>query len=480
MTRHPGASAVRVGILVVIATVLLYVGYIFLGGQFARRDDKKYFVQMSDAGGVVQGTRVSMAGVHIGEVEHVKLQNPRLVLVELAIERRYSIPAGSEAEIPTQFISIGEAGMVIVPPTVIGGEMPEGSVMQGHHPGPLEGIFPDTKTTIQTINDTLAAMRDLLKDEDLKGNIKHLLTSSTKTLEQFEALAARTNKVLVENQAPINSVMSNAALAMADVHKSTQLLNRMMREGKYPDKINGLLANLDATTDKAGKLMDSLNSFVSDPALRGSLKTTMDNAAVLTEQGKQIATKTGVLADNGIELTKHVTTLTDQAGQVAGEAKVLLAKLEQLVDKVDGKVDKINIKLPKSPIGSVHASIRALRDTKPNYNRVDANFMVPLFGEPVYFGLFDAFASNKLNLQLGKALGKNGVFRYGAYAGTEGLGVDYSLAPRLGLSADVFNANKPRFDALAKYEFTKGYDLWFGLDRIFDRNGFTIGLGIQK
>ena len=479
MTSQTGASAARVGILVIIATVLLYASFGFLGGRLGHRG-KHFFVSLSDAGGVVKGTRVSMAGVHIGEVSDVKLENPRLVMVKLEIEPGYPIPDGSVAEIPTQFISLGESGMVIVPPVEIKGEAVEGSVLIGRHPGPFEGIFPDSRTTIQTLTETLAAFRDLLKDEDLKGNIKHLLASTTKTLDQFELLASRTNKVLLENQAPINSAMRNASFAMADVHKSTDLLYRMIHDGRYPDQINGLLKHLDATSDKAGKLIESLNSYVNDPAMHSSLKTAMDNAAAVSEQGKEIATKTNAMADNGVELTKRAVTLTDQAGEVAAEAKALLVKIEGLVDKVEGKVDNVNVKLPKSPVGAIHTEIRALRDTKPNYNRVDANISVPILGQTVDAGIFDAFASNKLNLQLEKPLGQNAVLRYGAHAGTEGLGVDYSLAPRLRLSADVFNANKPRLDALGKYEFRKGYDLWFGFDRIFDRNGFTIGLGFEK
>ena len=479
MTRQTGVSTVRVGILVLIATLLLYAGFVFLGGNMGKHG-KHFFVAMLDAGGVVKGTRVSMAGVHIGEVDDVKLINPRMVMVELDIEQRYHIPADSTAEIPTQFISLGESGMVIVPPEQIRGDLREGSTILGRHPGPLDSIFPDSRTTIQTLTETLGAFRDLLKDEDLKGNIKHMLASTTKTLDQFEALAKQTNAVLSQNQAPINDAMRNASLAMADVHKSTELLYRMMRDGRYQDKVTGLLAHLDKTTAKAGELMDSLNSYVNDPALHGSLKTMMNNGVELSEQGKEIATKTNAMADNGVELTKRAVTLTDQAGEVAAEAKNLLSKLEGLVDKVEGKVDNFNVKTPKNPIGPIKTEIRALRDTRPNYNRVDANVMIPIMGQPVYLGLFDAFGTNKLNLQLGQKLGQNAVLRYGAHAGTEGVGVDYSLAHRLGLTADVFNANKPRFDALAKYEFGKGYDLWFGFDRIFDRNGFTIGVGLEK
>src|SRR5579863_7748940 len=146
MTGQTGSNAMRVGILVVIATALLYAGFVFLGGRVGHKG-KHYFVSLTDAGGIVKGTRVSMAGVHIGEVEDVELKNPRLVMVKLEIEPEYKIPEGSIAEIPTQFISLGETGMVIEPPAKIMGEAPEGSILVGRHPGPLEGILPDSRTT---------------------------------------------------------------------------------------------------------------------------------------------------------------------------------------------------------------------------------------------------------------------------------------------------------------------------------------------
>lgn len=479
MTSQTGTSAVKVGLLVIVAAVLMYAGFVFLGGRLAKQG-KKYFVHMSDAGGVVKGTRVAMAGVHIGEVTDVKLLNPRSVRVELSIDHDYSIPAGSVAEIPTQFISIGEAGMVIVPPDLIAGDLPVGSIIEGRHPGPLDNLFPDSKTTVQTLTQTLSALRDILRDEDLKGNIKHLLNSTTKTIDQFNALAASTNKVLVDNQIPINAALRNASLAMEDVHKSTSLVAKMLSDGRYQTQMHDLLAHLDQTSDKAGKLIESLNGYVNDPALHNSLKNTLDSAQALAAKGNEIADKTSAIAGNGVELSKRAVALTDQASDIAKEAHALLVKLEGLIDKVGGKVDNFDLKLPKSPIGPIKTEVRALRDTKPNYNRADVNFSMPIFGTPLYFGLFDAFGSNRLNLQVGRPLGRNAVLRYGAYAGTAGLGVDYSLAPRIGLSADVFNANKPRFDALAKYDFGKGYDLWLGFDRIFDRNGFTIGVGVKK
>ncbi len=202
MTKQTVSSTARVGILVIVAGVLLYGAFIFLGGRLEHHGNK-YFVQMGDAGGVVKGTRISMSGVRIGEVVDVELTDPRHVKLTIEIEKRYKIPAGSTAEIPVQFISIGDAGMVIIPPEAITGDLEPGSSIIGRHPGALDNIFPDSKTTIKNVNDLLVSMKKLLQDEDLKGNIKGLLASSTKTMDQFSKLAASTNRLMCRITRPI-------------------------------------------------------------------------------------------------------------------------------------------------------------------------------------------------------------------------------------------------------------------------------------
>ncbi len=224
--------------------------------------------------------------------------------------------------------------------------------------------------------------------------------------------------------------------------------------------------------------MDNLNKYVSNPDLHDTLNATLQNARDISESGKSMATKMDKILDNGSVVSAKAIELTDQATALASESKNLVTKIEGLVDKVEGKVN--NFKLPGVPVGTPHVEVRAIRDTHPNYNRVDVNAEIPAFGQDFYVGIFDAFASDKLNFQLGKHYGANTVLRYGAYAGTEGLGVDYRIAPRLGLETNVFNANKPRFDAYMKYELGNGFNTWIGMDRIFDRNGLALGIGFTK
>lgn len=474
-------NAAKVGLLVIVATALLYAVVVFLGGRFARHG-KTFYVHMEDGGGVTKGTRVTMAGVRIGEIEDIKLLNPRSVLLTLEIGDDFNIPAGSTAVVPTSFISLGDTGLIIVPPLTIAENLEPGSRIEGSHPGPLDNIFPNTQETIKTLNETLAAARDLLRDQDLKGGVKKLLETADSTLSRFEKLAASTQGVLDRNSGVIDSAVRNASLAMSDVRKSARLAYNLINDGHYQEQVKTLLNRLDSTSAKAEKLISDMDAFVGDPNLKKSLNTTLRNAEDISETGKTIAANTTAITRNGIELSKQAISLTQRASEVADEAKALLGKMEGLVDNVSGKVDKFTGKLSgvKTPVSGVRTEIDLLRDTKPSYNRLDMNVNAHLFGADTYLGLFDAGGSNKLNFQFGLGLGDSVTARYGFYAGAPGVGVDYRVAPHLSLKTDVYGLNKTRFDALAKIEFGGGFVSWIGFDRIFDRNGITAGVGWEK
>jgi hypothetical protein len=120
------------------------------------------------------------------------------------------------------------------------------------------------------------------------------------------------------------------------------------------------------------------------------------------------------------------------------------------------------------------------RESQPGYWRTDVTASVPIQDSTLYLGLYDALASNKLTVELGRNLTDRLGYRYGVYAGTASVGVDYLLAPRLSLRGDEWNINDPRFDLRASYEFGNGFLGWFGVDRVLKDNAFTFGVGVRR
>ena len=105
---------------------------------------------------------------------------------------------------------------------------------------------------------------------------------------------------------------------------------------------------------------------------------------------------------------------------------------------------------------------------------------MPLKGDNIHLGLYDAFESNKINAELGKKLGTNNELLYGIYASKPGVGVDYQLMRRLFLRGDLYDINSPRLDLRARLEFGNGFYGWLGLDQVFKSNALLIGVGFRR
>jgi phospholipid/cholesterol/gamma-HCH transport system substrate-binding protein len=198
----------------------------------------------------------------------------------------------------------------------------------------------------------------------------------------------------------------------------------------------------------------------------------MENVKIMSDSGTKIAANAETLSSKGIEIADETKALMQKANKLAEQVDELIQKFNKTVDKIGGQ--------GKSTLQAVKFEATLSQQTKPNTLRADANIFVPIGKDQLMFGLYDAFESNKLNLQLKKQFGANLGLRYGAYASKPGIGVDYRVAPRVSMRGDLFGLNDPRFDARLGYDFGRDTTGWVGLDKIFERNSLSIGVTVRK
>lgn len=464
------SSAVKVGALVVVFVGLLIGAYAVLGRSLLGPKPVAYFAEFADAGGVTPGTKVLMAGVKVGTVSEVVLVGPTKAKLTLALDQGVKVPAGATVLIPGSFLGFGETPIQIVPPEVVTTALLEpGATLSGRKQKPLENLLPDTGTTIKELNATLVATRRLLEDQDLKGKVEELLATSTKTLARFERVAANVDGLLSDNRLTIQKAMRAAADTMEELNKGTKMVTALLGDPKWKDQAEKMLAQLGATGKKAEDLIVSLNDFVNDPELREPLKRTMENVETMTETGTRVAANTEEMTKNGATLSKKAIELADHANEIAAEAKVVVKKIQDFFQKVPS-----NVNIQPS------YQMDVTRDLKDNRWRSDLTVSAPVKGGRVYAGLWDAFEGNRVTLQLGKPFGEGNEFRYGIFASKPGLGVDYRLAPKTFLRGDLFDINDPRLDLRVRYEFSKDYVGWVGVNRLFDSNSIALGVGVRR
>lgn len=477
MQARARTNASRVGLLVIAFVVMLFYAWQFLGNRFAN-DEHIYFVTLADATGLVNGSKVLQSGVPIGAITAVGLTPTNLAKLTIRIHKPYFLAQGSTATIPSSLVGLGDNSLQIIAPPGRQIPLPDGSTIQGVKSNPLTAILPNAQNVIANLNKTLISFQKLLSDQKLKGSLVAVLQNSSNTMHQVQLLTLQTRELLGKNQESITLAVHEASLAMANIQRATDLAAKTIESGKFQDQTMALLKSLTKTSDKAQKLVEDVQSFVTDEALRKNIDTTMNNVAELSAQGKKIASNVNEMTESGQAAAKQAVTLTERATTVADEASKLIVKLQTLVDKVNGKVDKLG---SLTKLGPVKTEVDLLHSDKPGYNRTDINFSLGISPhEEIDAGIYDAFESDRLNLQLGEWLNPKLKLRYGAYAGKLGLGVNYQVANRLTLVDNLFGLNHTENDLFAKYEIGHGFVGWLGVDRLFDRNQFSIGIGFEK
>ncbi|MFN8219511.1 MAG: MlaD family protein [Fimbriimonadales bacterium] len=465
-------GAWKVGLLVVVFVGLLLGAYRTLGQSLFKPETDKYDILFADASGIAEGTRVLLAGVKIGQVEKVSLDTPQRARVSFSVQKGVKLPAGSGAVLPESLIGIGDNPIQIVPPVKLSGTaLTPGAEIVGVRSSPLASLFPDTKGTMEEVNKTLAATRKLIENEELKNNLNKLMATSEKTVAQFGSLASRIDGLVGANQKSIQTAINNAAAAMEEVKKTTAAVQKLASDPQWKDKVAGLLDNLSATTKKADELMASLNEFVGDPALKDSITKTLANTEKMSESGTKIAANAEEMSKNGITITEKATALMDKANTIADEARELLKKLGGVFEK--GSSVGAGLK-------DIEADMDISRDSRPGRWRTDAEVIIPVGERKVHLGLYDAFESNKITLQLSQRWNDRLSYRYGIYASKPGVGVEYRLAPALSLRGDLYDINELRGDIRARYEFGNGLYGFVGVNRLFNQNAPTIGIGFRK
>jgi phospholipid/cholesterol/gamma-HCH transport system substrate-binding protein len=477
-------SAAQVGVLVIVAFVLFAAGVAVVSRSFGEKTDS-YIVVMPDAGGLAKGSKVLMAGVQVGEVTEVGLNGPQQARLKIGLKEGTHVPLSTRALVSTSLVGLGDPPMTLVQdPAYHGaaGDFPPGGTIEGGKAGPLDSILPNGGTELYTeMTETLKSVRKLLADDKLQGGVRDVLATTKQTMETsqetlraFTKLATRGESLVGQNQAQIAAIIRTAEKTLVAVQGTAETIERFAKGGHLQKGADTLLADAHSIAQQSKAILVDLRRTINDPDLNANARATLSNV-------KETTAKLPGLVDQTTKVATNVADLTAKSQELPGKLGTVLDKAADLEERLGGLVGKFGGVLDRKPKGLplISTEIDLLRQTDPGYWRTDLSLTVPTGDGFVAAGLWDAFNRNRVTLQYGTSVNSTFGYRYGIYAGRPGVGVDYKLAPRLGVRTDLWDINDPRFDARLRYEFGGGLVGWLGVDRIFAHPSLTIGVGVR-
>ncbi|MCB1049249.1 MAG: MCE family protein [Acidobacteria bacterium] len=322
----------RIGLFVVIAG-LVFAFFIlrmqddgFGNGLFNRTAAQELRVVLDDASGIREGTAVRIAGVQVGKVERLVLENGQAIVI-LKIPKDIVVPADSIVELRTQGV-LGERFVALI---IGSGPAPtETPTLRGQTPISLDNIT----ATLNEIGQEVLALTKSLKESTVDPNGENRLSAIVANIERLTQAMAQTMEM---NQGHINQTLANVSQLSGDMRSDIPALVAEMKAlaeelkgmaQQNRGNIDGTMARVHSISEKLDKTMDSLNSvaqkvdsgkgvigkLINDDATGQKLDELIDSA---NSSLKQLDTVLGQANKIDLELGFRVDYLQEHEGSIS-------------------------------------------------------------------------------------------------------------------------------------------------------------------
>lgn len=309
----------KLGLFVVVAFVTLFYLTFSIGGKkmFKIGGQRTLVVYFNAITGVSEKSDVRMAGVKIGEVRKIELENYR-AKVTIDLFDDYKIPEDSIAAVQGKGM-LGEKFLDIRAGTSQKLIPNGGSLSKSISPANLDDIIAKLSDGLDNIKGVAASLQDVFASEEGKMGLKNII-------KNISELSGSLNDVMSKNKEKLASIITN-------IDRASDLLQKMLAENR--ENLKGTVGNFNTFSktfaDKSPQLMDNL-----DKAAAGIKEMVAENRANLKDSMANIKEASGnfngVLTDNRENFKITMANLkksSEKLEEIMANVKQISAKLEK-------------------------------------------------------------------------------------------------------------------------------------------------------
>lgn len=275
------SKKVRVGIFVVVGTVILVSALYFIGSrQHIFSSNIELYAVFDNVSGLQVGNNVRYSGINVGTVTKIEMTEVGKITIEMKVEEKsaYFIKKNAVATISSDGL-VGSMVVNIVP----GKEQQNEGVVRGDTIQSSKNIGIDDMlvTLDKTSADLLKITNQILEgkgtigtlisDTILAQNIQHTIVELRKTSEGTGVAMAKINQIISK----INYDESAASVILSDTAAANQIRSVFANLERSSNDINAITKNLDdyLTEIKEGK--GALNHITQDETFVKEMDSTM-------------------------------------------------------------------------------------------------------------------------------------------------------------------------------------------------------------
>lgn len=434
----------KVGLLVVMISGIIAVMSMRVSDDpnFLGRKKSAWFY-MQDANGLVKNSAIKTAGIPIGTIKDIKLQEGQ-ARVEIEMSPDVDLRVSAVIEIKSQGI-LGDKFIGLNPGNLTDPPLEDGGrILNVTEKGSLDNLITQVGDVAGSLSATAKVLKESVEGEGTRAHILGRIVSN------IERVTEDLSKITGENKEQISEIVDQ-------VNGITKTLNEAINdESEHGFKktwknamvrIDNSLKNIEEITDKVNKGEGTIGKLISDENTAEQVSSAIEGVNQLVGAANTIQT--------GIDFHG------DYLGE-AGEFKSNVGiKIQPGLDRyyyigiVDDPMGVVETTKTKADVTNV--GVTETKETKTFYNKTKFTLL---------------YAKNFYNFTL----------RGGIIENSGGMGVDYTFfRDRFKLSMEAFNFSKVNLRANLQYNFYKGLYVLGGYNDMLnkdDRGSYYLGAGL--
>jgi phospholipid/cholesterol/gamma-HCH transport system substrate-binding protein len=464
----------KVGALTLVTLIAGVLILRFVDKGASSSDGYLVYVMMDDSSGIVERSQVRVAGIPIGTVEDIRLENGR-ARIDIRVQPEVALYEDAEAGKNTRNL-LGEYYVGISPGTRGRRQLKDGDEIRQIAPSASpDDVIQNMARIAQTVERITSALETSVGSEEAQQNMRD-------TLANLAQVTAALNETVNENRDSIRNILTGVETVTNQGQQDAVAILDNVRV--VTEELRRLMAGTEAGTPGATEKVNSLVEKVSSAA--DSLQKTLSNLETTTgrmERGE------GTLG----RLTKD-EKLIDEIEGVAESVGTYVSSLSQLRTIVSLRTDyqfraqtvKNFVELRLQPREDKFYSVEIVNDPRglTRVEQVNVNTTNP--NDPNQFQEIRSVTTNALrfSLQFAQRFGPF-IGRFGLKESTGGVGLDVLLLDdAFELRQDLFGFGevvRPRWRLSLGYAFLNRVWLMGGVDDLMsvDRREYFVGMQLR-
>ncbi len=467
-----GTQAAKVGLFVALTAGAGYGIYRFIGPEVSGGNGYTVHAHIKDATGLATRSRVTIAGIAVGTLDSIKLENGE---ARLNVKVKDDVALYENATLGKKSASLlGESVVVLTPGTSDRPRLKDGDeihvVVTETTPGE---IMDEVKEIADSINAVAKQLAASIGTDQGGQNIKVILQNVADATDALNKTVRENREVIRETLQNVDAITRNANPEIAKILENVRVVSSDVREmmavaGQSKEGQKGELRDtierLDASSKSLQSALDHVDS-ISGRIDRGEGtigKLTKDDALINEVQG---------VAEGVSDYVGGLTRLQTIVG-LRADYNFLANTIKSYVEvRLQPTEDKYYvIELVNDPRGLTTITDQTVDTTNPTQ---------PAHSRTITYTTTNSF---RFSLEFAKRMGPF-TGRFGIKESTGGLGLDiHLLHDRFEIVNDLFGFSEevqPRYRVYISYEFLT--HLWIngGVDYVFDATNRDYFLGLS-